>query len=143
MQTSCLCLMGKKLLVALTMEGKFAGEGLQASMKTMTCFRQWRGNWLKGMTSAILPTPFGERSVQNIKSCFQRLPPATRMAPYPMRAFLPVRRMIQSARLEKPSKPRPFSSLGGDRNWRRIESAGRDQQSQNRHRYSDSSDGVR
>jgi len=29
MQTSCLHLMGKKLLVALTMEGKFAGEGLQ------------------------------------------------------------------------------------------------------------------
>jgi hypothetical protein len=30
MQTSCLHLMGKKLLVALTMEGKFAGEGLQS-----------------------------------------------------------------------------------------------------------------
>jgi hypothetical protein len=30
MQTACLRLMGKKLLVALTMEGKFAGEGLQA-----------------------------------------------------------------------------------------------------------------
>ena len=29
MQASCLRLMGKKLLVALTMEGKFAGEGLQ------------------------------------------------------------------------------------------------------------------
>jgi len=29
MQTSCLRLMGKKLLVAVTMEGKFAGEGLQ------------------------------------------------------------------------------------------------------------------
>jgi hypothetical protein len=30
MQTSCLRLMGKKLLVALTMEGKFASEGLQS-----------------------------------------------------------------------------------------------------------------
>jgi hypothetical protein len=30
MQTSCLRLMGKKLLVALTLEGKFAGEGLQS-----------------------------------------------------------------------------------------------------------------
>lgn len=30
MQSSCLRLMGKKLLVALTMEGKFAAEGLQA-----------------------------------------------------------------------------------------------------------------
>jgi len=30
MQTSCLRLMGKKLLVALTMEAKFAGEGLQS-----------------------------------------------------------------------------------------------------------------
>jgi hypothetical protein len=30
MQTSCLWLMGKKLLVALTMEGKFASEGLQS-----------------------------------------------------------------------------------------------------------------
>jgi hypothetical protein len=29
-QTACLRLMGKKLLVALTMEGKFAGEGLQS-----------------------------------------------------------------------------------------------------------------
>jgi len=29
-QTSCLRLVGKKLLVALTMEGKFAGEGLQS-----------------------------------------------------------------------------------------------------------------
>jgi hypothetical protein len=29
MQTSCLRLVGEKLLVALTMEGKFAGEGLQ------------------------------------------------------------------------------------------------------------------
>ena len=29
MQTACLRLMGKKFLVALTMEGKFAGEGLQ------------------------------------------------------------------------------------------------------------------
>jgi len=29
MQTACLRLMGKKLLVALAMEGKFAGEGLQ------------------------------------------------------------------------------------------------------------------
>ena len=29
MQTACLRLMGKKLLVALTMEGKFAAEGLQ------------------------------------------------------------------------------------------------------------------
>ena len=29
MQTACLRLMGKKLLVALTREGKFAGEGLQ------------------------------------------------------------------------------------------------------------------
>jgi hypothetical protein len=30
MQTSCLRLMGKKLLVALTVKGKFAGEGLQS-----------------------------------------------------------------------------------------------------------------
>jgi hypothetical protein len=30
MQTSCLRLMGRKLLVALTMEGKFAGAGLQS-----------------------------------------------------------------------------------------------------------------
>jgi len=29
LQAACLRLMGKKLLVALTMEGKFAGEGLQ------------------------------------------------------------------------------------------------------------------
>jgi hypothetical protein len=29
--------MGKKLLVALTMEGKFAGEDCRTLMKTMTC----------------------------------------------------------------------------------------------------------
>jgi len=31
----CLRLMSKKLLVALTMEGKFAGEGLQSIDETM------------------------------------------------------------------------------------------------------------
>ena len=30
MQANCLRLMGRKLLVALAMEGKFAGEGLQS-----------------------------------------------------------------------------------------------------------------
>jgi hypothetical protein len=30
MQETCLRLMGKKMLVALMMEGKFSGEGLQA-----------------------------------------------------------------------------------------------------------------
>lgn len=44
MQTACLRLMGKKLLVALTMEGKVAGEGLQTSMRTMTCSRPWHGS---------------------------------------------------------------------------------------------------
>ena len=71
MQTSCLRLMGKKLLVALTMEGKFAGEGCRASMKTMTCSRRWRGNWSRGTASAIAPTRFGEPSVQSIKSSFR------------------------------------------------------------------------
>ena len=42
----------------------------RASMKTMTCSRRWRGNWSRGTASAIPPTPFGEPSVQNIKSCF-------------------------------------------------------------------------
>jgi hypothetical protein len=62
MQTSCLRLMGKKLLVALTMEGKFAGEGLQSIDEDDDSFRQWRGNWLKGMASATPPTPSGEPS---------------------------------------------------------------------------------
>ena len=44
MQTACLRLMGKKLLVALTMEGKFAGEGCSRLM-TMTCSRRWLENW--------------------------------------------------------------------------------------------------
>ena len=44
----------------------------RASMKTMTCCRRWRGNWSKGMVLAKPPTPSGEPSTQNIRSCFQR-----------------------------------------------------------------------
>lgn len=39
MQARCLRLMGKKLLVVLAMEGKFAGEGLQ-SLSAVTGTRQ-------------------------------------------------------------------------------------------------------
>ena len=42
MQTACLRLMGKKLLVALPMEGKFAEKVCRTSTKTMTCFPPWR-----------------------------------------------------------------------------------------------------
>jgi hypothetical protein len=50
MQTSCLRLMGKKLLVALTMEGKFAGEGLQSideddDMLSAMCAGTGRTQW--------------------------------------------------------------------------------------------------
>jgi len=68
MQTSCLRLMGKKLLVALTMEGKFAGEGLQSIDQDDDMLSAWRESWWRGMALAILPTPCGEPSVQNIKS---------------------------------------------------------------------------
>ena len=42
-------------------------------MKTMTCCRRWHGNWSSETGSAIPPTPFGEPSLQNIKSCFRRI----------------------------------------------------------------------
>ena len=62
MQTSCLRLMGKKLLVALTMEGKFAGEGLQNVSTTMTtCSRRWRVNWSRRMASVNRPMRCGRR----------------------------------------------------------------------------------
>jgi len=60
MQTSCLRLMGKKLLVALTMEGKFAGEGLQSIDEDDDMLSRWRGNWSRGMALVKPPTPFGK-----------------------------------------------------------------------------------
>jgi hypothetical protein len=52
--------MGKKLLVALTMEGKFAGEGLQSIDETMTCSRRWHENWSREMELGNPPTPSGK-----------------------------------------------------------------------------------
>jgi hypothetical protein len=54
----------------------------KASMKMMTCSRRWRGNWSRETASAIAPMPFGEPSVQNTKSCFQRIL-AARMKRHP------------------------------------------------------------
>lgn len=44
MPARCLRLMGKKLLVALSLEGKFAGEGCRRSMTTPTCSPRGRGH---------------------------------------------------------------------------------------------------
>ena len=64
MQTSCLRLMGKKLLVALTMEGKYAGEGLQSideddDMLSAMALELVERN---GIILAKRPTPSAERS---------------------------------------------------------------------------------
>ena len=56
----CLRLMGTRLLVALTMEGKLAGEGLQSIDETMTCSRRWHENWSREMELGNPPTPSGK-----------------------------------------------------------------------------------
>jgi len=61
MQAACLRLVGKKLLVALTMEGKFAGGDCRRSARTTTCSPRWRGNWWRGMVLEKQPTPSGRR----------------------------------------------------------------------------------
>jgi hypothetical protein len=45
MQSSCLRLMAKNMLVSLAMEGKFSDGGLQSFERTMTCLRPWRVSW--------------------------------------------------------------------------------------------------
>ena len=65
--------MGKKLLVALTMEGKFAGEGLQSIDEDNDMLSRRRGSWSRGMVLAKPRTPSGEPLTQNIKSCFPNL----------------------------------------------------------------------
>jgi hypothetical protein len=74
MQTACLRLMGKKLLVALTMKESLLERDYKTSMKTTTCSRPWRGNWSRGTVSVKPLIPFGKLLAQNIRSCFQRLP---------------------------------------------------------------------
>jgi SNF2 family DNA or RNA helicase len=44
MQENCLRLMGKKLLVSLVLEGKFANDS-KRSMMTATCSPPWRVSW--------------------------------------------------------------------------------------------------
>ena len=72
-QTACLRLMGKKLLVALTMEGKFAGEGLQNideddDMLSALARELVERNGIGETDDAIW-----KLSTRRIKSCFQRL----------------------------------------------------------------------
>jgi SNF2 family DNA or RNA helicase len=45
MQENCLRLMGRKLLVSLAMEGKFANQGLQALDDDDDMLTRWRASW--------------------------------------------------------------------------------------------------
>ena len=78
MQETCIRLMGKKLLVALMMEGKFSGEGLHRSMSRRTCSPPWRGNWWNGTVLEKLPMPSGatwrenERGISRKAACPER-----------------------------------------------------------------------
>jgi superfamily II DNA or RNA helicase len=110
MQTSCLRLMGKKLLVALTMEGKFAGEGLQSIDED--------DDMLSAMARELVErNGIGEAADAvwkalnlNIKSCFRRLLPAATMDHSPKRAFFLVRGMTKPA-WSKERSTRAHSSL--------------------------------
>ena len=65
MQETCLRPMGKKMLVALMMEGKFSGEGLQALDADGGPPRaRWRANLWRRPESENPPTPYGENSTK-------------------------------------------------------------------------------
>src|SRR5271165_3482035 len=85
-------------------------------MRTMTCSRRWHGNWSNGTVLAKPPTLFGEPSVQNIKSCFQRTLIAT-MMPHPSkcRAFFWRLSLTPRVSSKAPWRPRLLSSLDSDR----------------------------
>jgi len=63
--------MGEKLLVALTMEGKLAGEGLQNIDKDDDML--WRRNSSREMGSGNQLTLSGKLSMQNTGSCSRQL----------------------------------------------------------------------
>jgi hypothetical protein len=67
MQETCLRLMGKKMLVALMMEGKFTGEGLQALDTDEDLMSAMAPNWSRRLALVRLPTRYGETSIKNAR----------------------------------------------------------------------------
>jgi hypothetical protein len=136
-QRSWLRLMWKKLLVALTMEGKFAGEGLQSIDEDMTCFRQWRGNWSRGTVLARPLIPFGKLSAQNIKSYSRGILLAT-MMPHPLqwRVFGWILNLAPRVALPKLSTLRRSWSSDSDGNRCLVRGGVDDLPSRNRRHYS-------
>jgi hypothetical protein len=107
----------------------------------MTCSRRWRGNWSRGTASAIPPTPFGEPSPQNIKSCFQGDLIATMMPPPSnFRAFSWILSLTPRVLLKAPWTLRRSSSSDSDRNRCPVEGGAGGQLSRNRRHYSASVD---
>ncbi len=75
-QRTCLRLMGRKMLVALMMEGKFSGEAFIRRTPTTTCSPLWHENSSRKVVSVILPMLCGKNWVKNRQSIsHQRLPP--------------------------------------------------------------------
>ena len=70
MQSKCLRLMGKKLLVVLAMEGKFAGEGLQSLDEDDDMLTSMARELVEKTASVNRPTKFGGNSTPNIRGCF-------------------------------------------------------------------------
>ena len=117
MQTSCLRLMGKKLLVALTMEGKFAGEGLQSideddDMLSAMARELVERNGIGETADSVL-----KPSTQNIRSCSQPLHVVT-MLPHPSncRAFCWILSLTPRTLWREPWIMRPSSSSDSDHN---------------------------
>src|ERR1700676_2314576 len=107
----------------------------------MTCSRRWRGNWSKGTVLVRPPTPSGEPSTQNTKSCFQRLL-AARMKPHQSkcRAFCGKLSLTLRVLLKGPWSPRLLSSSDSDRKLCPVRSGADGHLSQNRRLYSASVD---
>jgi hypothetical protein len=122
MQTACLRLIRKKLLVALTMEGKFAGRDCSRSTKTMTCCRRWPANWSKETELASRRMRFGKRSTKNIRNCFWRALVQTKMFPLATcRLFSQALRLRQRALSKAPSLRIRSSSLANGRGPHRVQ----------------------
>ena len=109
-QTSCLRLMGKKFLVALTMEGKFAGQGLQSideddDMLSAMARELVERNGISETADAVWRAL--NSSTENIRSRFQRLPDAQMMA---RRSKYRILSLTLRILLQKPWTARPWSS---------------------------------
>jgi hypothetical protein len=102
--------MGKKFLVALTMEGKFAGQGLQSideddDMLSAMARELVERNGISETADAVWRAL--NSSTENIRSRFQRLPDAQMMA---RRSKYRILSLTLRILLQKPWTARPWSS---------------------------------